>query len=306
MPRHNTPADVASAARAHVRARHNEELPDVEIGRPTARAKTVRLTWAEDEELGLYFDCRRCPDGFRRYYLEVERAQPTERLYVRAATHFAEQHPEQPLAPQALWHEGNRPEGPLASFLPMMPQLGAGIVCQLCPQGMNRIFLTTPPYGDARRLQHLLSEQPELYEKTRGFESRERAEYVDAWDRGELQRRDRFAGRQALARAATEREPRDARQEVLVALLLQRAPDGKGITRLIDELDWLALKDPVAFSCELATAIPGLAELAGNVARDDLARAVARHLGCGEGKYPTTNASELWRLKRAGVRHNSV
>jgi hypothetical protein len=85
----------------------------------------------------------------------------------------------------------------------------------------------------------------------------------------------------------------------LTALLLQRAPEGKGITRMIEELDRVAVKDPVGFSCELATAIPGFAELTGNVAREDLARAVARHLGCAAETYPTTNESELWSLWRA-------
>ena len=36
---------------------------------------------------------------------------------------------------------------------------------------------------------------------------------MEAWDGGELKRRDRFAGREALARAVAEREPRDARQQ---------------------------------------------------------------------------------------------
>jgi len=295
MPRRSVPDEISGAAAAHVQDRHGEELRPEEIGRPTARRSAITLTWAEDEELGLYFRCRRCLEGLDRYFIEVERQQPTERLARLAESHFQEQHG-QPLPLEALWHEGNRPTQPLATFMPMVSQLGASIICHLCPQGMNRVFLTPAPHGDARRISALLSERPELYELTRGFSAKEQAEYVEAWDRGELQKRDRLAGRRALAKATAERKQLDAREQALSRLLLARAPDGKGIKGVVEELDSLSLEDPVEFACQLATAIPGFAELAGKIAREQLAAALARHLGCSEGLYPRTSETELWEL----------
>jgi hypothetical protein len=295
MPRRSVPDELSRAAVDHVRDRHQEELRPEEIGRPAARRSAITLTWAEDEQLGLYFRCRRCPQGLDRYFIEVERQQPTERLARLAESHFQEEHG-QPLPSEALWHEGNRPSEPLATFMPMVAQLGASIICHLCPQGMNRVFLTPAPHGDARRIAALLSERPELYEQTRGFSQREQAEYVEAGDRGELQKRDRLAGRRALGKAMTERKQLDAREQALSRLLLARAPDGKGIKGVVEELNSLSLEDPVEFACQLATVIPGFAELVGNIAREQLATAVARHLGCSEGLYPRTSETELWEL----------
>ena len=296
MPRYRIPEELLAAASAHVSVEHQLELVPEEIGRPTARKDSIRLTWAEDGELGLYFICRRCPDGFDRFYLEVEQQVPSERLWRRAATHYAEAHPDRPLAPEALWHEGNRPGKPLATFMPMTPELGASIICHLCPQGMNRLFLTSAPHGDARRTRYLLSARPELREQTRGFSSREQAEYVEAIDRGVLQQQNRLAGRRALGRAAAERRPQDVREQALADLLLARAPEGRGIKQAIEGLDRLSIRDPAAFAGELATVIPGFAELVGNVAPEQLAAALASHLGCAEGTYPATSESELWKL----------
>jgi hypothetical protein len=210
-------------------------------------------------------------------------------------------HPDAVFSAAALWHDGNRPPQRLATFMPMTPELGGSIICQLCPQGMNRIFVTEAPYGDARRIRFLLSARPELREQTRGFDSREQAEYVEAFDRGLLQRQQRLAGRRALGRAGAERRPVDPRQQALARLLLARAPDGTGITSVIEELERLSIEDPVGFAAELAAVTPGFTAPVGNVSRELVAAGVAGHLGYGAGSYPTTSKSELWKIW-AGVR----
>jgi hypothetical protein len=189
---------------------------------------------------------------------------------------------------------------PRAIFIPMLVLIGAGIICRECPEGLNRVYLTPAPYGDARRIRYLLRVRQDLREETRGFSPLEQGEHVEAWDRGELQLRERLSGRRALARAARKRED-SALEQALGLLLLKRTQAGAGITTVITELHELSIASPIAFAAELATILPGFSELADSVAPDNLASAVAGSLGLKDDNLPGANRTQLWRIWQ-GVR----
>jgi hypothetical protein len=295
MPRRTIPSEAEASARAHFRADHEEELTARRIGKPTSRRASIDVTWDEDERLGSFILCRRCPEGYGRYFVEFDRLDPTERVMALLAAQFKRTHRYE-LPREAVWHDANQVAEPLVTFIPMSVRFGAGFSCHVCPQGMNTVYLTPPPYGDARRIRYLLRKREDLRETTQAYTPREQAEYVEAWDRGLLQKRDRLAGRRALARAHAQQTELDDRQAALGELLLVRTPDGAGISAVVAELHALALQDPVAFSCQLAQAIPGFAQVAGELPEPDVAQAVACFLGYEEGRVPTTNASELWEI----------
>ena len=198
----------------------------------------MRVTWGEDPELGLFIRCRGCPEGLDRYFIEVERERPTERLLARAGGHFAHDHPDVEFSPARIWHVAQRPVARLSTFMPMVPQLGASIICAHCPDGRNHVFLTPPPYGDARRLAWLLSEQPELHSQTRGFTSAERVAYLEARDRGLLPQREADEGRRALKRLRTESTPAEPPllEQALKTILRERVAAGEPITPGIEAL----------------------------------------------------------------------
>ena len=59
------------------------------------------------------------------------------------------------------------------------------------------------------------------------------------------------------------------REAALGRLLLEGVPEGGGVTRVVRNLHELALRDPRAFTCTIARAFPGFAELRGNGPRDE-------------------------------------
>ena len=61
----------------------------------------------------------------------------------------------------------------------------------------------------------------------------------------------------------------DTREAALGRLLLEGVPEGGGVTRVVRNLHELALRDPRAFTCTIARAFPGFAELRGNGPRDE-------------------------------------
>lgn len=298
MARRALPDDVRRAIGEHAHEVHGiEEVAEPEIGRRGSRRATVNFTWEKGDEFGPSFRCRHCQQGLDRYFVEVGREEPSERLLGLADAHFRLQHGRS-LDPAALWHAGNRCKERVATFMPMTPQVGAAILCARCPQGMNRIYLTEAPSGDARRIRALLRERPELREQTRGFETKEQAEYVEAWDRSLLQERDRLSGRRALRRAAAAGREPALLDSALERLLLTKAPGGRGITQAIRELARLAREEPVQFTCEVGRELPALAEPARSVPPQEFALAVARFLGEADGRYPTVSERKLWELWR--------
>jgi hypothetical protein len=296
MPWHATPAEVAATAAVHGAAVHGEPFPETVIGRPHSHSSLVRVTWDEDAELGLFIRCRDCREGFDRFFVEVEREQPTERLLALTATHFARAHPEVDFTPEAVWHTGNRVENRVATFMPMLPQLGASIICDCCPQGASRVFLTPPPCGDARRLAVLLSDHPELLERTLDFGSREQAEYLEAWDRRLLQQRDR---QRALERArAQARQPEhDPLKQALIAIMHERVAHGELITHVIKDLDRQSKEDPTGFACAVGMAISSLADFRGSATEAEFAQATSKLLGA----VPTAAERTLWDLWTASA-----
>lgn len=273
---------------------HGAPFPRSAIGQPRAQAERTQVTWAEDPELGLYITCRLCPEGFDRYFVEVERQQATPRLLALIADHFAHKHPDISFAPELVWHVAQRPAAPLATFMPMVPQLPASIICACCPEGMNHIYLTVPPYGDARRLHSLLSQHPELREQTLGFSSRDQADHLEAWDRRLLERPDPRAGRRALERARekTHTGQPDMLKDALARILLERVKAGEGITSVINDLAQKSLHAPTAFACTVGMAICELARSRGDESDLEFAARVTAWLL----KPPTSSVTTLWRL----------
>jgi len=294
MPRRPVPAEIAEAAAEHARTHGIDEFSERLLGRPGARSSTVTITWDADPQLGGFIRCRRCPDGFDHYLVAVEREEPTEHLIGLIVQHFAAQHPEVDFTPQAIWHDRNRPQEPLASFMPMVAQVGASIICAHCPEGMNHVFLTPPPYRDARRLHYLLSHHPELREQTRGFSSREQADYLEAWDRRLLQERERHAGRAALrqAKAKTKTADLTRTEQALASILRQRVNQGERITPVIEQLARQAKHDPLAFTCAIGEALPELAGRMQNATAREFAADVTSHLG----ERPTIHERRLWEI----------
>lgn len=287
------PSEVVEAAATHGSEAHGAPFPPSSIGPPHSRAERIRITWAEHPELGLYITCRDCPESFGRYFVEVEREQPTPRLLALIAGHFGREHPEVSFTPDRVWHLAQQVPDRLATFMPMVPQLGASIICACCREGSDRVYVTTPPYGDGRRLRWLLSEHPKLRSRTLGFSSREQADHLEAWDRG-LLRPDARAGRQALELARHKQGSRkpDIVKDALATILRERVNAGKGVTRVIEDLAAQSMSDPAGFACAIGMAIPTLARSRSEQTDAEFADQVRGWLD----KEPTTSNTTLWRL----------
>jgi hypothetical protein len=298
MPR-EVPEDVWKAALAHALEVHGLELTRGQIGRPKSRRDRVLITWEEgDAALGPLIRCRRCPPGFERYFVDMFARTPTQRALPHIHAHFAETHRTGELGIDEISYQGNERADAKATWLPATPNTPPMIVCSLCPDGMNRISLGTPLYGDARRLRALLRQRPNYYELTSGMDSQEQASWLEAHDRGLPQRRQAAEARRALARARQQRGPEaeDPLASALRHILRRRTDEGEGITGVIKDLAALSSRDKRAFAVLVGKAIPDFADPAVDVSTEEFAQAVARFLLLPEGGLPCIGERQLWDL----------
>lgn len=282
MARGRLPRDIWEAIEAHVRDHHGRALTPEMVGASTARRSAAIATWdpGSGDEGGASFLCRECPDGFNRFYVEVDTAAASPRLLARMKEHFATEHGVE-IDAGAIYHEGNKKEGTRATFIGASPARGAEMICRDCPPGRDLVVLADPPRGDARRIRHLLRTEPTLRSRARRGYTKELAEYVVAWDRGLLLDRELEEGARAL-RQAKPRKHGDQwllRQRALVAAVYARQQTGETATEALTELGAMAEREPVAFLCALGEGLSALADAADEMPPSKFAAAVATYLG---------------------------
>ena len=297
VARRALPTDVLPAVGLHLEAAHGIAEPRRdEIGGWTSRRDAVMVIWKPGGAEGPIFRCRRCPEGLDRYLVDVYATVPTERALPRIREHFRETHRIRELPLGDIAYEGNTGPGKKATWLSATPDHGSGIVCHLCPDGQNRLFLTHAPHGDARRIHRLLEIHPELWNETRGLSTKQQAEYIEARDRGLLQRRGHRDASEALNSAATPRSDAEPLNGALRRILSARVQAGEKITHVIESLAELAAESPVDFSYAVGRELPGLAELAQHTPPELYAEVIARFLLLPEGSYPSVSKRRLWTL----------
>jgi hypothetical protein len=304
------PEGVLVAAREHAREWHEiDELDERELGRRNSRTALRSIIWQPAADArGATFRCRLCPGVFDYYYVDLYAPVPTEGVLSLIRGHFASEHEIAELPLEEIAYEGNTGPGGKAVWLPMTEQLGAGIVCLLCAEGMKRIFLTEPPHGDARRLHQLLRQHPEQQRELRRRTPVEADEYLEAWDRELVatgaEPRD---VRNALARAR-ERPPEasNLRDQALERILREGVRDGARITALIKELVALSREDAIGFAVRLGRALPEFVELGVEDSDEDFAAFTVKFFGASSPDELGVSEPTLWRIwggvKDSGVR----
>ncbi len=291
------------AAREHAREWHEiDELEEREIGRRNSRLALRSIVWepAADER-GPTFRCGRCPSVFGYFYVDLYAPVPTEGALPLVRGHFAQAHEIAELPLEEIAYEGNIGPGKKAVWLPMTEQLGAGIVCLLCPEGMNRISLADPPHGDARRLGLLLQQHPEQWRELRRRTPVEADEYLQAWDRelvdtGAEPRDVRSALRRASARSP---EERNLRERALERILHEGVEEGARITALIKELVALSREDATGFAVRLGRAIPEFVEFRAENNDEDFIAFTVKYFGASSPDELGVSESTLWRIWRS-------
>ena len=272
-------------AKLHDYPQHRAEIAAKRLGHPSSRASSRPVAWHDQAEDGSgFWRCRQCPPGFCDYHAEVENPEPSQRLHQLIAGHYGEAHPDEDYAPRRLStkHHAAAHDVKLATFIPATPLTGAGITCRLCPQGLQRIFLTQPAYHDARQLHAYHHAHPELEPFLATRPTEEQAELLEAASRGMLGSLDPDAIHKALdaARRGALPEPKlDPFAALLLQLMLARVAAGENITDIIPNLDHLSRKGPVVLACQLAEHIPTINPLLDTDATPDaIAQQVADHL----------------------------
>ena len=294
------PGDIRDAIGAHLLAAHAIPVLDLaEVGKTGSRSKTLLVVWHDgDEWTDAWFDCRRCPAGFDRYLVDVDRDQPTHRILPLIAAHFDCAHP--PF--RGVEDLGTRLQprsDQLALYVPPHAEAGASLLCQTCkPVGRNPIMLTTPPFGDARRLYVVKRRHPELGMRMLAWSSTNQAAYLRALDEGRLDPTPADA-RNALRPPQALATDLPILHQALLALLIARTTGGVGIDAVITELDVLSREDPTAFACQVAEGLVELGLITDHPGRaHDLAEHVRLTLGLPVGQYPKTSKPTLYRLWR--------
>jgi hypothetical protein len=300
-PRGRPPADLLDAIREHAHVEHGISRLDLdEVGKPGSRSRAIRFVWHDGAEwTEAWFVCRRCPEGFDRYLLDVDRDQPSDRILPLIRNHLARHDVDlegaEELSTRALPREGAK-----AYYYPPHARDGGGITCPTCKaRGENPITLTTPPYGDARRLHHAWRIRPSLHLPLADFASSDRAVILDALDRGLLgQRLDPAEARRALTRNQHPRaQPAQSSDysSALARVMDDRVAAGERISHVISHLAQLADTDPVAFSCQVGEHLPALQHQTA-LRPAEFARLTNLALGRNADTAPTISTATLWRI----------
>ncbi len=256
-------SETIAAIRAHWHARHQGELTEDQValerkGRLPAATK-VTVT-PETARSPAWFTCGDCPEGARRYRVDVgaDPGSPPLRHITAIRRHFREVHDVRQLPDAYIDRDASLPA--LVVYGPSTPLRGAHALCLLCPDGHNRILIEDPPYGDARSFRWLTMMHPELVRHVEGLDPVARAERFEAHHRGIIPQVSKPALKGA-PNAARRGPPPSGPTELelgLSALIRAKAEAGMGITRAITELVALMERDPVDYACQLARVLPGM------------------------------------------------
>ena len=256
--------ETIAVIRAHWYARHQAQLTDEEIilarkGR-VAEATKVILT-PETLQSPAWFTCLACPEGARRYRTDVgaDPLRPPPRHVAAIQRHFREAHEVEDLPAGRIYHDPSVPA--LAVYVPSTPLRGAHVICARCPEGNNHVLIEDPPYGDACSFGRLLTLTAGLIDQVGGLDPVARSERLEAHHRGIIPQVGHSGIQRALKaarRGPPVHEP-TALERGLLALTGAKAATGMGITRAIGELVALMETDTVAYACQLAGVIPGMA-----------------------------------------------
>lgn len=297
---HPIPPHVESTIRLHLAERHGVAEPDPsEIGAPTSRKCSVMVTWKDDPDdlSGAWVRCRRCPPGRDLFRAEVRWPFPTPRLEQRIAHHLDQRHDVARFHPRMTKTTPEQTDC-LVTFVPASEMLPASIICSLCPQLRNRIYLGEPAYGDARRHAQLLVHDPDLRARAGRHAGQARAEVIEAWDRQLHTAEEAHAARHVLveSRRGTAQREDDHVRRATRRILDQRTQAGERITRVITDLDGLSDTDPAAYTALVGEHIPALGHHAQREAPERFADRVMRFLGSPDRAYLTTSKSTLWNL----------
>lgn len=258
--------EVLAAIRAHMASRHQREVEAEQIA-PERRGRLAQATLAtvlpETPQEPAWFSCRLCREGARRYRLDLFATpeRPLGRHVEAIRAHFAERHALPALPADRIYHGPASAQDALCVYLPATPQRGAAFICERCPEGMNRILIEEPAYGDARRLAWLLLARPELHREIAGLEPAAQAMRLEAIDRGLVPAIQQSSLERAVRRARV-RPPGRAPSGVELALrilLLARVEEGMSATGAITGLAAMMREDPIRYACSLGEAIPEMA-----------------------------------------------
>ena len=180
----------------------------------------------------------------------------------------------------------------LATYLPTTPLVGAHLICERCPQGMNRIYIEDPPYGDARSFGRLAMFNPELAGRLARLTPAERATQWEAFQRGiaaeaaqpAIERAVRRARKGPPARALT------PTQLGIQALILREVRSGEPVTSVIAELAEMARDHRAGYAECIARQIPEMQPYLENPP-ERIAELLTEVCGT-----PATSARALWSI----------
>jgi hypothetical protein len=258
--------EVFAAIRDHMAARHQR---GVEVGQ-IARERKGRLARGtlvtvvpESRREPAWFTCLLCREGARRFRVDLFAGpgRPLLRHVEAVRAHFADRHGVSALPAECIFDGRVSGGAALCVYLPATPRRGAAFICGRCPEGMNRILIGEPAFGDARRLAWLLLSRPGLHREVAGLDPAAQAIRLEAIDRGLVQVLQQ-SGLERAVRRARARPPACAPSEFELAvrvLLLARVGEGVTATAAITGLAALMRDDPTAYACSLGEAIPEMA-----------------------------------------------
>jgi len=175
-----------AAIRAHWATWHLSSIAENEIShvRPGRIARATKATVTPETRASpAWFTCLACPEGARRYRtdVDVDPTNPPARHVAAIGRHFRIAHRVRRLARERIYGGSNLPA--LATYGSSTPLEGAHVICALCPEGNNRVYIEDPPYGDARSFGQLTLHYPHLTDELVGLDPVSRAKRLEAHHR---------------------------------------------------------------------------------------------------------------------------
>ena len=283
--------------RDHWTARHGREIPDdaIAIARRGRRAKATQvLVIPETRVSPAWFTCLGCPEGAQRYRVDVGASPtaPPPRHLAAIRRHFRVAHGVRRLHEGRIYGGSNLPA--LAVYGPSTPLAGAHVICGLCPEGNNRVYIEDPPYGDARSFAQLTMHDPDLARELRGLDPSARADRLEAHHRGiVIPTATHTSIERTLRRARAVRPMRRGLTETQLGIrvfLLNEVRSGEPIAGVIAELELMARDNRVAYAEYIAREIPAMQPYLGHPP-EQLAKVLSEL--CGK---PATSARALWSI----------